>query len=138
MSLVEAEFKNNIFNKLSPRILEALKSLEIDQECEVYEQKGVRIILSKDRIAGITTIYYGELFIKTFTSSEYREATEAILQPVNKSLIKVPSGVLYTSDIMRIIKTLKPVIIKYPLQPDPMLIKKPSLNISILIAQYND
>jgi hypothetical protein len=138
MSLVEAEFKNNIFNKLSPKIIKALETLEIDQECEVYEQKGVRIILSKDRIAGITTIDYGELFIKTFTSSEYREATEAILQPVNKSLIKVPSGVLYPSDTMNIVRALKPCIIMYPLKPAPLLIKKPSLNIAVLIAQYSD
>jgi hypothetical protein len=138
MTLVEEDFKRSIFNKLSPRILEALKRLGIDQECEVRELKGVKIVLSKDATAGITTIDYGELFIKTLPSVQYREATKAVLQQVNETLIRVPSGILYKRDIMHVVNAFEQCIIKYPLKPGPILIKKTSLNIAVLLAHFSD
>jgi len=138
MSLAEEDFKRNIFNKLSPRILEALKKLGIDQECEVREVRGVKIVLSKDSTAGITTIDCGELFIKTLPSVQYREATKAVLQQVNKTLIRVPSGILYKRDIMHVVNAFEKCIIKYPLKSGPLLIKKPPLNIAVLLAHFSD
>jgi hypothetical protein len=139
MTLVEEDFKRSIFNKLSPRILKALEKLGIDQECEVRESKGVKIVLSKDETAGITTIDYGELFIKTFAMSiQYREATKAVLQQVNETLIRVPSGILYKRDIMHVVNAFEKCIIKYPLKPGPLLIKKPPLNTAVLLAHFSD
>jgi hypothetical protein len=122
----EKKKKYEIFRQLlSPQLIDIFSLMTVnpvyDDEFILFEENGIKMILSLDRKIGVTTMKYLENILKKL-SVPYRETTSII-----NSKYEYPSA-------KSIINILKPCIIMYPSQPAPLIIKKPSLNMVVLIA----
>jgi hypothetical protein len=120
----EKKKKCEIFKQLlSPQLINIFSLITVDpvyDEFDLFEENGIKMILSLDRKIGVTTMKYLENILKKL-SVPYRETTSII----NK--YEYPSA-------ESIINILKPCIIMHPSQLAPLIIKKPLLNMVVLIA----
>jgi hypothetical protein len=121
----EKKKKYEIFRQLlSPQLIDILDIMNVNpvyhDVFDCIDTDSVKVILSLDRVIGVTTMKYLENILKKL-SVPYRETTSII----NK--YEYPSA-------KSIINILKPCIIMYPSQPAPLIIKKPSLNMVVLIV----
>jgi|GEM_PF-5476971 len=122
----EKKKKYEIFRQLlSPQLIDILDIMTVnpvyDDEFDCIDTGSVKVILSLDRKIGVTTMKYLENILKKL-SVPYRETTSII-----NSKYEYPSA-------ESIINILKPCIIMHPSQPAPLIIKKPLLNMVVLIA----
>jgi hypothetical protein len=118
--------KCEIFRQLlSPQLIDIFNMMTVnpvyDDEFDCIDTNEIEMILSLDRKIGVTTMKYLENILKKL-SVPYREVTKII-----NNEYEYPSA-------ESIINILKPCIIMYPLKPAPLIIKKPSLNMVVLIA----
>lgn len=142
---IEELKKNTLLTKiLHPTTVKVLSriGIEILAFNPSYEEfiNEVHMILSPDHIVGVTTIEEATKFIMKISEEKnikYREITSDILQSEENYVI-VPSNVKYPKITKEIVKILKPCIILYPNNPAPLMIKKQSVNLGILIAHMTD
>jgi len=122
----EKKKKYEIFRQLlSPQLIDILDIMNVNpvyhDVFDCIDTGSVKVILSLDRKIGVTTMKYLENILKKL-SVPYRETTSII-----NSEYEYPSA-------KSIINILKPCIIMYPSQPAPLIIKKPLLNMVVLVA----
>lgn len=122
-----------VFSKIGIEIL------EFDPSYEEFINE-VHMILSPDHIVGVTSIEEAIKFIMKISEEKnikYREIPSDILQS-GENYVVVPSNVKYPRITKEIVRILKPCIILYPNNPAPLMIKKQSANLGVLIAHMTD
>jgi|GEM_PF-1780484 len=132
------EFLGKLMIPLTIKILSILEINVKNLNNAIYEHNHIKMIITPDHTIGITTIEYANKFIEKIRKDKniiFRECSGCTLQ-YNNYLI-VPSKIRYPEITKKLIRIINPIIV-YPNKSAPIILKKISANLAVLIASISD